>query len=984
MDDSGVCHGSPDDRAKLAVELAQRIGGEARFDELSRTIYATDASIYEIIPAGVVLPRDAADVVQTVQTCRAFGVPVVPRGAGTGLAGGAVGDGVAVDLSRWMRTIGKLDRNCATIRVQAGVVLDQLNRSVEPAGLHFAPDVATSSRATLGGMIANNSCGAYSVRYGRTVDHVVSLDVVLSSGELVTFSRDPRDQEKTDRVAAIESGLVAIRNEYADEIERRFPKVLRSNGGYGLDRLGSPGGAIDPIGVICGSEGTLGVVVSATLRLTPLPKHRALVVLHFHDLMAALRTTPAILKHRPAAVELIDRMILDAGRTHPTLGRRNEFLRGDPAALLVVEWFDEERARLESSLQALLSDNEAIGDAYDSVALRDADQRAAVWNLRRAGLGLLMSKPGDAQPYAFVEDSAVDPKHLAEYIRSFQSLLAEEGVAAGYYAHASVGCLHVRPILNLKRDEDVQRMKRIADRVSALALEFGGAMTGEHGDGIARSCWLEKMYGPKLIEAFAKVKNLFDPIGMMNPGKIVDPLPMTEHLRQGAGFQSAKLRTALDFSAHGGMAGLAGMCSGVGQCRQEFSGTMCPSYVATRDEQHTTRARANALRIAMSNRGLLSGIDHEHLADVLDLCLQCKACKTECPTGVDMARLKVETLHQRNLLHGAPQNVRFIADFPDLARRAARFPRLANAIGGSKWIRQLIERRYGLDRRIAPPRFATTTFRAWFRKHRKNRRATRTKTEPGMKVVFFVDTWTNYFTPQVGIAAVRVLESLGYEVNCPITMCCGRPAISKGLLSEAGQLARTNIRMLSDGAPGATPIIGTEPSCLLTLVDEYPQLVRTRAAVRIADRAHLLDSFLADALAQGTIRPPEPRASARAATGASPPPANTATLVFHGHCHQKTMVGTEDTLEVLRSLWGDGVQALDAGCCGMAGSFGHEQAHYNVAKAIGEDRLFPLLAKHEAAHVAVSGFSCREQIAHHTGRHPRHWIEYVADRLSPP
>ncbi|MFQ5462673.1 MAG: FAD-binding and (Fe-S)-binding domain-containing protein [Phycisphaerae bacterium] len=983
MFDTGVCHAPPADRAELAAALAQRISGETRFDPLTRTIYATDASLYEITPAGVVLPKDAADVVEIVRSCRSFGMSIIPRGAGTGLTGGAVGAGVAIDLSRWMRAISELDRKHATVRVEAGVVLDQLNRTVRPLGLHFAPDVATSSRATLGGMIANNSCGAYSVRYGRTVDHVVAVDMVLSSGERVTFSRDRHNRSPSDRVAAIEAGLTAIRDDYADEIERRFPKVLRSNGGYGLDRLGSPGAPIDPIGVICGSEGTLGVVVAATLRLTPLPKHRALLVLHFDDLAAALCATPAILEHRPAAVELLDRLIIDAGRTHPTLGRRNEFLRGDPEALLIVELFDEDRARLGSSLQRIQSDQAATGGAYATVRVHEAARRAAVWDLRRAGLGLLMSKPGDAQPYAFVEDSAVDPARLAEYIRRFQNLLAEEGVAAGYYAHASVGCLHVRPILNLKRNDDVRRMERIAERVSDLALEFGGAMTGEHGDGLIRSCWLEKMYGRTLVEAFAKVKSLFDPIGIMNPGKIVDAPPMTKHLRQGADFQSRPVHTALDFSVHGGMAGLVGMCSGVGQCRQDGVATMCPSYMATGDEQHTTRARANALRVALSNRGLLDGLDDEHLTDVLDLCLLCKACKTECPTGVDMARLKVETLHHRNLRHGVPPGARFIADFPDVARRASRFPRLANAIAGSKWMRSLAERRYGLDRRIAPPRFAPQTFRAWFHTHTKARarHAASSKAAPGQKVVYFVDTWTNFFTPQVGIATVRVLEFLGFEVACPATMCCGRPAISKGLLSQAGQLARTNIDTLSTDAMKHALIVGTEPSCIMTLVDEYPQLVRGRAATRIAERTRLIDSLLADALGEGTILATEPRA--RAAPRVSSLPPHTTDLVFHGHCHQRRMVGTHDTLAVLRSLWGDRATELDAGCCGMAGSFGHEEAHYDVAKAIGEHRLFPLLREHDRAQVAVSGFSCREQIAHHTGRLARHWIEYVADRLLP-
>lgn len=973
-----------DDEPALARRLRSAIQGEVRFDRLSRTLYSTDASIYEITPLGVVLPKNVDDVVAVVNECRAEGVSIVARGAGTGLAGGAVGEGVQLDLSRYMNGIGPVDAEARTVEVEPGVVLDELNAHLAAYGLQFAPDVATSSRATIGGMIANNSCGAHSIVYGRTVDHVVELTVVLADSEVVTLAdrchaerseASPSGDETlrraqgdspldTDRASRMEGELVRIRDANYEEIVRRFPKILRSNGGYGLDRLGPPGTPADPLKILCGSEGTLGIVVRAKLRLVPIPRCTGLVVLHFSTLLDALRATPAILRHKPAAVELIDNLIVDAGRANAAMARRYDFLAGDPAALLVVEFFDDSDTSLALRVEKLLSDREVTGATYSVGKVLEPVRQADVWKLRTSGLGLLMSKPGDAQPYAFVEDSAVDPPRLREYIERFAALLDREGVHAGYYAHASVGCIHVKPVLNLKDGGDVERMRRIADAVSDLALEFGGAMTGEHGDGIVRSCWIEKMYGPRITAAFKEVKRLFDPRGILNPHKIVDPWPMTEHLRYGSAFATQSVKTHLDFTGYGGMAGLAGMCTGVGQCRQRLVGTMCPSYMATGDETHTTRARANALRVALSNRGLLAGLDDPQLAEVMDLCLSCKACKTECPTGVDMARLKAEYLARRNLTHGASRRARLIAELPDRLAWASRFPRLSNLLAQSTLFRAMVERHFGIDRRVPPPQLATTTFRAWYRRHQRRRGDGK---ESRGAVVYFVDTWTNYFTPQVGIAAVKLLEGAGFSVDCPRTVCCGRPAIGQGLLAEARQLAEINVLLLSRAAPPGIPIVGSEPSCILTLVDEYPQLVRTQGARRVASQTFTIESFLRRVLDERPdalrFRPPQ-----------SP-------LLYHAHCHQKAMVGSADAVALLGGAFGGGASEINSGCCGMAGAFGHEVEHYDVARAIGEQRLFPAIRGRKEAEVAVSGFSCRQQIEHHTGVHPKHVVEYLAELL---
>ncbi|MCH7591414.1 MAG: FAD-binding protein [Planctomycetes bacterium] len=944
----------------LEKRLRRRVRGDVRYDKLSRTIYATDASIYEIVPVGVVLPKSVDDVVAVIDECRAEGTPIIPRGAGTGLTGGAVGSGLQLDLSRYMNRIGAINTDTRTIDVEAGVVLDELNAHVALYGLHFAPDLATSSRATIGGMIANNSCGARSIVHGRTVDHVLSLTMVLADGTVVTFGAAGTGSG----AEKIERGLARIRDDNFDEIGRRFPQILRSSGGYGLDRLGSPGEPINAVNILCGSEGTLGVVVGATLRLTPLPRHTGLIVLHFRDVLQALGATPAILSHRPTAVELVDRLIIEAGLANPVVAKQCGFLSGNPGALLIVELQDERADSLRTRMEPLAHQMESADGCYAVVRVPDSVGQLGVWNLRTAGLGLLMSKPGDEQPYAFVEDSAVDPTRLQEYIQRFTAILDREGVTAGYYAHASVGCIHVRPVINLKQADDVERIRRIAEAVCDLALEFGGAMTGEHGDGIVRSCWIEKMYGPRIVNAFRDVKRLFDPDNLMNPHKIVDPWPMTEHLRFGPSHRQHEVKTAFDFTGHGGMAGLAQMCSGVGQCRQTLVGTMCPSFVATGDERHTTRARANALRIALSNRGLLDGLSDPHLGEVMDLCIGCKACKTECPTGVDMARLKSEYLFQRNLARGAGRRERFIADLPQRLARASRWPRLFNAASQSKLLRGVVERRYGLDRRIAPPRLAHRTFRHWFRRHQKRRGDVNA---PRGDVVFFVDTWTNHLNPEIGMAAVRLMEAAGFNVLCPTTLCCGRPAISQGLLTEAKQLAESNIRKLARFAGAGTPIVGVEPSCILTLVDDYPSLFRFNAARRVAGQSMMIESFLRRLLDENpnAIRFDPPETS----------------LLYHAHCHQKALVGSGDGVALLRYAFGDAVSEIDSGCCGMAGAFGHEVEHYETARAIGEHRLFPAVRDRGEAAIAVSGHSCSVQIDHHTHVRPRHVVEYLADAL---
>ncbi len=956
---------SPQSSSRLQADLTRDIRGSVRFDRLARTLYATDASIYEITPLGVVQPLDTNDIVTTVRHCRDHHVSIVPRGGGTGLAGGAVGGGVQLDCSRFMNQIIDVDIERRTARVGPGVVLDELNARLAPHQLHFAPDVATSSRATIGGMIANNSCGAHSIYYKRTVDHVENLTVVLATGEIVTWPDDASPSATSERITA---ELQQIADTHRDEARKRFPKLLRRNGGYLLDRLCDTVGPINPVDIICGSEGTLCVIAEATLKLSPLPQSTGLLLVHFTDLILALNATPTILEHRPAAVELIDRMVMEAATRDATSARKAARIDLSAEAVLIVEFFGDDSDDVSRQIDRLQADltRRAVGHALTPIL--DHDSQSAVWNLRKRGLGLLMSKPGDEQSHAFVEDSAVDPARLGDYIARFRDILRDEGVAeTGYYAHASVGLIHVRPVLNLKSAGDVKRMTRIADRVSDLALEFGGAMTGEHGDGIVRSCWLEKMYGPIITGAFTQIKDVFDPDRLLNPGKIVDPMPMDQHLRYGSDYGTTASKAYLDFSAHSGLAGMAEMCSGVGQCRQTLVATMCPSYMATGDETHTTRARANALRVALSNRGLIDGLGDAALDEVMDLCVMCKACKTECPTGVDMAKMKAEWLSARNMRRGVSKSARFVAESPRRAALASRLPRISNAILQSRPMRFWMEKRYGLDRRIRPPKFARHTFHHWFTRHRDDLSDAHLDRPT---VVYFADTWTNFFAPHVGVAAVDLLEAAGFRVIAPRFECCGRPLISKGMLTEAKDAAERNIARLSHFVATGTPIVGTEPSCLLTLVDEYPQLVRTMTAAAVAHLAQPLESFLAELLRE---HPDRLRFSDRPRR-----------ILYHGHCHQKALVGTADVLAVLNSPPGFETQEINSGCCGMAGAFGHEAQHYDVAKAIGDDRLFPAVRSRDGADIVACGFSCRHQIAHHTSVTARHPAELLAEALIPP
>jgi len=957
----------PADHSELISALQQRLKGEVRFDSVSRMLYRTDASIYEIEPEGVVIPEDAGDVAAAVEIAGRFGVPVLPRGGGTSLAGQSVGQAIHLDLSKCMNRVLEVDEAEGWVRVQPGVVLDELNAQLKPRGWMIGPDVATSSRANLGGMIGNNSSGTHSLLYGKTVDHVLELQVALADGSLVRLG--PVDEEGYRRKAGLPTlegriyrEMRRILQENREEIGRRFPKVMRRVSGYNLDELCKPGAPFDLSKIAVGSEGTLCVVVEARLRLVPLPQKTAVLACHFSGLDESMTATLEILQTGPAAIELVDKILLDLTKDSIEHARRRSFLQGDPQALLFVEYFGEEEGALRLKIEGLERRLREKGLGYGYVQALSPAAQKDMWEVRKAGLGLLMGMKGDAKPSPGVEDTCVPIEKLPEYVRRVQALMAEHRVRAEYYGHASVGVLHIRPILNLKTAQGMATLRALEDRMSDMAKEYGGAMTAEHGDGLARSEWIEKMFGRRLVAAFEQVKDAWDPQGIMNPGKIVRAPRMDENLRYEPEYRSPQVQTFFSFEREGGLQQAVELCSGVGHCRKKMVGTMCPSYMATLEEEHSTRGRANALRAALSGKLDGEGLRSKQLFEVMDLCLECKACKGECPSNVDMAKLKYEFLAHYYGEHGYPLRSHLFAKIDRFNRLAAPVAALANWLmdtGLSRWALD----RLGIDRRRRLPPLASQTFSQWFRMRPARPAGTRGT------VVLFNDTFLEYNDPQIGKAATALLERAGFEVVLPAPqVCCGRPLISKGFLAQARERAKENVAALAPYAEKGWPIVGIEPSCMFSFRDDYLDLVADPRARQVADQVFMLEEFLA-----GLARKQE--------LGFEFGPLQRQVLV-HGHCQQKALVGMGATLEVLRLAPGFQVSEIMSGCCGMAGSFGYEKEHYEISMKVGEERLFKVVRQAgPGVEIAAVGTSCRHQIAEATGRRVRHWAEILAEAL---
>jgi FAD/FMN-containing dehydrogenase/Fe-S oxidoreductase len=961
-------------RDVLARHLRKHLSGEVRFDGTTRQLYSTDASIYQITPLGVVIPRNIDDIVTTVQTAAEMRIPITARGGGTSLSGQSIGPGIVLDCSKYLNNILDIDPVNRVARIEPGVVLDTFNRQVGENDLQFGPDVAPSNRANLGGMIGNNSAGARSIVYGKTIDHVRSLRVVLADGRRADFGPLSVAQWQARAASSAPDAplyrrLLTIVRQHRDEIHRRFPRILRRVSGYNLDVFADAVDRRTPAGLhqlIVGSEGTLAVITEAEVALVQRPKFRGLLVPQFATLAAALDAVAPCLEMQPSAVEMMDHLLIELSANNLGLSGVMKLIRGQPKALLMVEFSGADEAEVADRVEKLRRRLDGVNGLTAILPALDPAVRDPLWNWRRASMPLLYGVPGDRKPITFIEDPAVPPAKMPEFAARFRGVLQSEGIDGSFYGHASVGCLHIRPFMNLKDPDDVARMRRITSQVTDLLLEYGGSLSGEHGDGLARSEWNEKMFGPEVYAAFKEIKHAFDPDNVLNPGKVVDAPAMTENLRYDPKHPGHDPATVFDYSKQQGFLRSVEMCNGNGACRKLQGGTMCPSFRATRDEADSTRGRANVLRLALAGENPERDMRSTAVHDVYDLCLMCKACKSECPSNVDVAKIKAEFLQFYYEHRPRPLGHHLMAGLPTFNRLAAPFAPLVNWMQRRRIVRWAMEKFAGIDRRRSLPPLHRDHFRSWFARHVASRERQRPE-RAVQRVLLLADCFTTYNEPAIGRAAVRVLEAAGYDVELADVPCCGRIAVSKGFLRHAQEMVRTSAPALAQQVTGGTPVLGLEPSCLLTLADEWVDLCPGPQTRAIASAAHLADAWLAKQVGDG-----------RCSLSLKPRSEN---CVIHGHCHQKALVGVGGTTAALKLVPGLDVTALDTGCCGMAGSFGFEREHYDLSVRIANLSVLPALSAAPHAMVVAPGTSCRHQIHDLAHRRALHPLEVLAEQL---
>lgn len=936
----------------VVQDLSGAIGEEqVKFDRMSRLLYSTDASNYQISPIGVCFPRNVDEVVAIHEIAAQYNLPLLPRGAGSSLAGQTVNEALVMDFSRYLRRVRSINAEEKTVVVESGMVLGQLNQQIQSTGLMFGPDPASADRATIGGCIGNNASGSHSIVYGMTADHISRLEVILASGEKVWLDAS------TESLNSIRSLVGKLASDHADDIKTYFPKTFRTVAGYALNK-------IDPTDVnlnwlFAGSEGTLGTITAAELRLVKYHRasERRLAMVHFDSLREALEATPRILELNPSAIELMDAFLLDKTRKNSEYSRYMDFVDGYPAAILVVEFYGENDKDLSSKMGTLRDFLQKQGYRGSITLATTTQQQANVWKVRKAGLGLLLSQRGDSKPIAFVEDAAVPVEQLADYISDVEEVVEKAGTTFAVYAHASAGCLHVRPLINLKTHQGRRQYREIAEALTDAAVKYGGTVTGEHGQGIARGEFTEKLFGKKLTDAFRQIKVAFDPDNCMNPGKIIDVPAMDEPsvLRYTPDYEVIPLNTQYDWSKDGGLSGAVEMCNGAGVCRKEDSGTMCPSYMATRDERHATRGRANALRLAMSGK-LPQGLGNKDLKPILDLCLSCKACQSECPSSVDMAKMKTEFLSAHYEANGTPLTARIFGNIHRLNKLGSLFPAvtnfmLTNPVGLAGAVLM------GLPIKRPLPLYAKKRFS----------HAITHDNQEVPTATLIIDTFTEFNHPEIGHALLKIAEIAGLDLNVmrlPQQACCGRPALSKGLLKQAKQMANNNIRHLHGAVPEGA-LLFLEPSCQSAFLDDYPVLVDAdlqEDAQKIAGRAMSVEAWLVERLGDKTLNWDKQERH----------------ILLHGHCHQKSLWSTDDTLNLLKLMPDTKVEEIDSGCCGVAGSFGYE--HYDISMQIANQRLLPTIEAYPDAIVVAPGTSCRAQISD-AGHKVWHPVELIAKAL---
>ncbi|MXZ17238.1 MAG: FAD-binding protein [Rhodothermaceae bacterium] len=959
--------------------LKRESQGEIRTDEYSRVLYSTDASIYSVMPHGVFFPASRDDVHMAVTLAAKFGIPILPRTGGSSLAGQAVSEAVVIDFTRHLNRILEVNEAEGWVRAEPGLVLDQLNNSIAPTGLQFGPDPASSNRAALGGIVSNNSTGSHSICYGMTADHILNMNVVLSDGSQVYLG--PLEMEelrkKAQRSGAegrIYQGMTELTQspEHRKAIIEGTPRHWRRCGGYNLDRFVGKAASFkfpqderfNLAKLVCGAEGTLAVIQDVTLNLVPIPEARGLAIVHFGSTVEALRQIPAILESNPSAIELLDNLGLRLCKDVPEYARLlSTFIEGDPDCILITEFYGSGEVELRSKIEYLRTVLAGQGHKDSVLPVLEPSRQGNVWAVRKAGLGLLMSIKGDHKPIPFIEDAAVPTEHLAEYVEKIGRFCEERDTRVAYYAHASAGCVHIRPLINTKEASEIAKIPEILDFAVDLLQGYGGALSSEHGDGRARSWMNERFFGPDLYRLYQKVKQIWDPGGLLNQGMVVDAPAGTENLRYGPDYEVIPLELNLDFSAEHGFDRAVEMCNGAGICRKETAGVMCPSFMVTREEEHTTRGRANALRAALSGTLPHEELTSKRMYEVMDLCVECKACKSECPSSVDMAKIKFEFLAQYHKKHGIPLRTRMFGDIAKISRLTSGvLAPVFNGVLGSLPVRFILDRALGISMQRKMPTFARQSFTAWFRQRSRNGQQKK-------QVVLFHDTFNTFNDPHVSIAAVEVLEAAGFEVILPGHRCCGRPLISKGLVKKARAAAMDTVERLLPYAKQGLPIIGLEPSCLLSMRDEYLYLLPESEDARIvASQAVLFDEFIARLAEEGQL-----------------PMTFTSTakeVLLHGHCHQRALVGTEPTRKILALPENYHVREVDSSCCGMAGAFGYEKEHYAISRKMAERRLVPeMRSAGRDALIVAPGTSCRHQLQHYDIKRVLHPAEVLRDAM---
>ncbi len=971
--------------------LRDTFQGELYFDDLMRKLYATDASVYRKLPLAVALPKDKEDIKLLIHFAKANNTSLIPRTAGTSLAGQCVGDGIVVDVSKYFTRILDINETNRTVTVQPGVVRDELNNFLKPFGLFFGPNTSTSNRCMIGGMVGNNSSGTTSIQYGVTRDKVLSLKTILSDGSEVEFSKMSAEEFKQKlKLESLEGHIYkTIYNELNSEttqkqIQDNFPKpeIHRRNTGYAIDELiktevfltsvtersRSANSEFNMCQLLAGSEGTLAFTTEITLQLDELPPtENAMVALHFESVEKCLKSVSAVMQHNLHTCEMMDDTILNLTKHNKTQQANRQFIEGNPIAILMCELKADTSENLKNEIDDFLKTVERLNLSYAAPILTDDDISKAL-ELRKAGLGLLGNIIGDKKAVACTEDTAVALEDLDNYISEFTALMKFYDQNAVYYAHAGAGELHLRPILDLKQSEDVVLFRKITTDVAKLVKKYKGSMSGEHGDGIVRAEFIPMMIGDANYQILKRIKSAFDSNNIFNPGKIVDALPMDKYLRYEVDRKEPEIKTILDFSSSQGILREAEKCNGSGDCRKlpEFGGTMCPSYRATRNEKDTTRARANALRDYLTNSNKANKFNHEELKDVLDLCLSCKACASECPSSVDVASLKAEFQYQYQKANGFKFKDRFFANSTKYNKIASRLPGFYNGLFQTKFVSGFIRIALGIHSKRSLPLFSNISLEKHYNKYKtEHRRGNYIKS-----IYLFNDEFTNYLDSEIGKDALELLRSLNYFVEIIDSSESGRSMLSKGFLEEAKTIANHNVSLYKNKVSKDKPLVGIEPSAILTFKDEYIKLADDKEAAKsIAEHTFLIEEFIQQEIELRNIRPQQFTLEGK-------------TIKFHGHCHQKALANQKSSFDILNLPANYKVTIIPSGCCGMAGSFGYEKEHYEVSMQIGEQTLFPAVRKtSEETVIAANGTSCRHQIKDGTGKLAKHPITILKEAL---